>query len=409
MSAPSTVAPLPVAAAAPPAGKQHLHYIDLVRVLTVALVIAVHVLGQEALPGTVTAGALLAVGHVSREVFFLLTAFVLAYTYRSKPVRPLSFWRRRFLYVGLPYLAWSLIYFLADSPDLNPLGPALQTFADTVLHATARYHLYFLLVSMQIYLVFPLIRALLKATRRHHLILLAVAGACQILFYLAVQENWSVGPFTWLLRPPDAWLTSYLGFVIAGGVGAWHAQALADWTRKRMSWVFTAAAATIVAGLAVYFGEVFLGGQNPLVASDVFQPVVVIESVGVAWAFLALGLRWQDRGRRAGRLIHAGADASFGIYLAHPLLIQGLFMLTSAVGVTALAQRDPTVAVLVEMVVFVPLLYLASGLLAAGFRRTPFSLLLAGRARLRPRPVPVTDRIPLPFTNRPLPTQGGTS
>ena len=409
MSAPSTVAPLPVAAAAPPAGKQHLHYIDLVRVLTVALVIAVHVLGQEALPGTVTAGALLAVGHVSREVFFLLTAFVLAYTYRSKPVRPLSFWRKRFLYVGLPYLAWSLIYFLADSPDLNPLGPALQTFADTVLHATARYHLYFLLVSMQIYLVFPLIRALLKATRRHHLILLAVAGAYQVLFYLAVQENWSVGPFTWLLRPPDAWLTSYLGFVIAGGVAAWHAQALADWTRKRMSWVFTAAAATIVAGLAVYFGEVFLGGQNPLVASDVFQPVVVIESVGVAWAFLALGLRWQDRGRRAGRLIHAGADASFGIYLAHPLLIQGLFMLTSAVGVTALAQRDPTVAVLVEMVVFVPLLYLASGLLAAGFRRTPFSLVLAGRARLRPRPVPVTDRIPLPFTNRPLPTQGGTS
>lgn len=409
MSAPSTVAPLPVAAAAPPAGKQHLHYIDLVRVLTVALVIAVHVLGQEALPGTVTAGALLAVGHVSREVFFLLTAFVLAYTYRSKPVRPLSFWRKRFLYVGLPYLAWSLIYFLADSPDLNPLGPALQTFADTVLHATARYHLYFLLVSMQIYLVFPLIRALLKATRRHHLILLAVAGAYQILFYLAVQENWSVGPFTWLLRPPDAWLTSYLGFVIAGGVAAWHAQTLADWTRKRMSWVFTAAAATIVAGLAVYFGEVLLGGQNPLVASDVFQPVVVIESVGVAWAFLALGLRWQDRGRRAGRLIHAGADASFGIYLAHPLLIQGLFMLTSAVGVTALAQRDPTVAVLVEMVVFVPLLYLASGLLAAGFRRTPFSLLLAGRARLRPRPVPVTDRIPLPFTNRPLPTQGGTS
>ena len=99
--------------------KGHLHYIDLVRVLTVALVIAVHLLGQETVAPTVTAGALLAVGHVSREVFFLLTAFVLAYTYRSKPVRPLSFWRKRFLYVGLPYLAWSLIYFLADSPEIG--------------------------------------------------------------------------------------------------------------------------------------------------------------------------------------------------------------------------------------------------------------------------------------------------
>src|SRR6201999_1653030 len=103
------------------ADKKHLHYIDLVRVLTVALVIAVHVLGQETLPATVTAGALLAVGHVSREVFFLLTAFVLTYTYRGKAPKPVPFWRKRFLYVGVPYLAWSLIYFLADTPQLNPV------------------------------------------------------------------------------------------------------------------------------------------------------------------------------------------------------------------------------------------------------------------------------------------------
>ena len=382
--------------------KQHLHYVDLVRVLTVALVIAVHLLGQEQLPPTLTAGALLAVGHVSREVFFLLTAFVLVFTYRSRPVRPLSFWRRRFLYVGVPYVAWSLIYFLADNAQLDPVSSALLTFGRSLLDGAARYHLYFLLVSLQIYLVFPLIRALLKATRRHHMVLLGLAGAYQLLCYLAIQRGLWFGP-------PDPWLTSYLGFVLAGGIAAWHAEALVAWTRARPRWVFVGCLTTIAIGLGVFFGEVFIGGQNPLVASDVFQPVTVIESVGIAWAFLALGLRWQDRGRPAGKLVHAGADASFGIYLAHPLLIQALFIGTSAVGLTSVAQHAPTVAVLVEMVVFVPLLYLASGLLATGFRRTPFSLALAGRARTRPRPAPVTARVPLPFTNRPLPTQGGTS
>ena len=382
--------------------KHHLHYVDLVRVLTVALVIAVHVLGQEQLPPTLTAGALLAVGHVSREVFFLLTAFVLVYTYRSKPVRPFSFWRKRFLYVGVPYVAWSLIYFLADNAQLDPVSAALATFGRSLLDGAARYHLYFLLVSMQIYLFFPLIRALLDATKRHHTVLLGLAGAYQILFYLAVQRNWITGP-------QDAWLTSYLGFVIAGGIAAWHAESLADWTRAHLREVFAGAWVTIGIGLAVYFGEVLFGGQNPLVASDVFQPVTVIESVGIALAFLGLGLRWQDRGRAGGKLVHAGADASFGIYLAHPLLIQALFMGTSAIGLDALAQHAPTVAVLVEMVVFVPLLYLASGLLAVGLRRTPFSLALAGRARLRPRPVPIPARVPLPFSNRSLPTQGGTS
>jgi peptidoglycan/LPS O-acetylase OafA/YrhL len=398
------------AGASVPAGdKKHLHYIDLVRVLTVALVIAVHVLGQETLPGTVTAGALLSVGHVSREVFFLLTAFVLTYTYRGKAPKPVSFWRKRFLFVGVPYLAWSLIYFLADTPDLNPVGPALETFVQTVLHATARYHLYFLLVSMQAYLVFPLIRLLLKATRRHHFVLLGLSAAYQVVFYLAVQRNWSIGAPTWLLRQPDAWLTSYLGFVIAGGIAAWHAEELVAWTRARIGWVYTGAITTVGIGLAVYLGEVFIGGQNPLIASDVFQPVVVLESFGVAWLFLALGLRWEDRGRRGGRLIRTGGDASFGVYLAHPLLIQGLFMATSALGLTALAQQAPTVAVLVEMAVFVPLLYLGAGLLAAAFRRTPLSLALSGRARLRPQRAPVPMRIPLPFSNSPLPTQGGTS
>ena len=392
-----------------PAAQRHLHYVDLVRVLTVALVIAVHVLGQEALPATVTAGALLAVGHVSREVFFLLTAFVLTYTYRGRAPKPVSFWRKRFLFVGVPYLAWSLIYFLADTPRLNPIGPALDVFVQTVLHATARYHLYFLLVSMQVYLVFPLIRLLLKATRRYHPLLLGIAGCYQFVFYLAVQRNWSIGPLTWLLRQPDAWLTSYLGFVIAGGIAAWHAEELVAWTRARMRWVFTGAVAAVAVGLAGYFCEVYLGGQNPLIASDVFQPVVVLESVGVALAFLAFGLRWEDRGRPAGQLVRAGGDASFGIYLAHPLLIQGRFLATSALGLTALARQAPTVAVLVAVVVFVPLLYLGSGLLAAGFRRTPLSLALAGRARSRHTATPAPARVPLPFANRPLPTQGGTS
>ncbi|HEX3784357.1 MAG TPA: acyltransferase [Pseudonocardiaceae bacterium] len=402
----------PAAAAAPKvrAGGGHLHYIDIVRVLTVALVIAVHMTGQQTITPTLTAGAVLTVAHVSREVFFLLTAFVLTYSYRDRPVRPLSFWRKRFLFVAVPYVAWSVIYFLADNSRLDPVSSAIVTLLHDLSNGAARYHLYFLLVSMQIYLVFPLLRAMLKATRRWHTLLLVVCAAYQLTFYLAVQQNWTLGPLTGWLRLPDAWLSSYLGFVIAGGIAAWHAEGLVAWVRSHLSYVFAGSAATIGVGIAVFLGQALIGGQNPLIASNVFQPVVVVESVGVAMAFLALGLVWQDCGRPAKRWVRNGADASFGIYLAHPLLIQGLLWGASLSGLTTLAQHaPPDLVLLIELVVIVPLLYVLAGTIATLARHTPFSLAIAGRARLRARKAPATvEHTPLPFTNRPLPTQGGT-
>jgi peptidoglycan/LPS O-acetylase OafA/YrhL len=360
----------------------------------------------------------LTVAHVSREVFFLLTAFVLTYSYRNRPVRPLSFWRKRFLFVAVPYVAWSVIYFLADSPKLDPISSAALTLLTDLADGAARYHLYFLLVSMQIYLVFPLLRAMLRATRRYHAILLFVCIAYQVTFYLAVQQEWSIGPLTGWLRRPDAWLSTYLGFVIAGGIAAWHAEDLVAWIRAHLGRTFACCGATVGIGIAVFYAQVFIEGQNPLIASEVFQPIVVIESFGIATAFLALGVLWQDRGRPAKRWVRKGSDASFGIYLAHPLLIQALDVASAATGLTVLAQHaSPNLVLVIEVVVIVPLFYVLAGTIATLARRTPLSLALAGRARLRTAPaLGPPERTPLPFSNRPpstdlptaLPNQGGT-
>jgi uncharacterized protein (TIGR03382 family) len=365
--------------------------VDVVRVLTVALVIAVHVVAQQ--PGGIglSNGAALTVMHVSREVFFLLTAFVLGYSYRDRaPSRWSVFWRRRYLLVGVPYLVWSAVYFLADGHDLLPAGPALRAFASDVEAGTARYHLYFLLVTMQMYLVFPLLRGLLHRTRRWHGWLLAAAAVYQVGFYTAVQHHLTAGPLTGWLRDPSAFLPSYLGFVIAGGVAAQHTDAFFAWTRARARWIYAGCAVTVAVGVGVFLIQALRLRQAPVAASDVFQPVVVAESVAIAWTFLALGLAWQRRRRPARRLVRAASDASFGVYLAHPLLLQGLLTLSAAAGLSALARRAPGLLVTaVSMVIVVPLLYLTCAVLAEAARRTPVSLPLTGRTRRRaPQPGP---------------------
>jgi peptidoglycan/LPS O-acetylase OafA/YrhL len=83
---------------------EHLYYVDLIRVLTVGLVIGMHVLALAPVAPTVQIGALIIVFHVSREVFFVLTAFVLTYSTGRRKVRWPKFWRRRYLFVVVPYV-----------------------------------------------------------------------------------------------------------------------------------------------------------------------------------------------------------------------------------------------------------------------------------------------------------------
>src|SRR5438270_6877104 len=157
-------------------GRRHLDAVDVVRVAMIAGVIAVPVLAYTTSPTDVTVGAVTALLHVNRDVFFFLTAFVLTYSYAGRRGWSLRrFWWKRYLFVGVPYVVWTVVYLLADGGPFRPWAEPLHRLAVDLLTGSARYHLYFLLVTMQIYAVFPVLLWLLRATRRHHGALL-VAG-----------------------------------------------------------------------------------------------------------------------------------------------------------------------------------------------------------------------------------------
>ncbi|MDX6395612.1 MAG: hypothetical protein QOJ73_6675, partial [Streptosporangiaceae bacterium] len=157
-----------------------LDQVDAMRPMKQAGVISTHVLTVFApAAASVSTSALMLLTHFSREGFFFISACMLTYAYKDIGREGLGrFYRRRFASVAIPYLCWSVIYFLYLLPTAHYASApaALGHFAKEI--ATGYYQLYFLIVIMQYYLVFPLVMMFLRRTRDHHgaIIVIAVLG-----------------------------------------------------------------------------------------------------------------------------------------------------------------------------------------------------------------------------------------
>ncbi len=197
------------------------------------------------------------------------------------------------------YVTWSAIYYAADG---RGRGAFPSAFLHDLANAGARYHLYFLLVSMQIYLLFPLIRWVLKKTEGYHAWLFGVALAYQA--WLTVGLHYKVGRhgnglIAQFLNGAGQgyWIDTYVLYVVAGALAGWHFEQLCAFTRRhlRSGWrVALVAAVGVAAGIGVYLIEIEVFGATPNNASAVFQPVVIFEALAFGWALLGAGLLWSE-------------------------------------------------------------------------------------------------------------------
>ncbi|HVV30771.1 MAG TPA: acyltransferase, partial [Mycobacteriales bacterium] len=157
----------------------HLYQVDIVRLLTFLAVMAVHSVAFTQTNENEVAGGVLMVLQFGRELFFALTGFVLVHAAR-RPTRLWPFWRKRFTYVLVPYLGWSAIYIAYRQAQSWAPPLTWHGFWWDLLTGGAQYHLYFLLVSMQLYAVFPWLLRFLRATAAHAVSVLAVVSALNL-------------------------------------------------------------------------------------------------------------------------------------------------------------------------------------------------------------------------------------
>ncbi len=353
--------------------RRRLDQVDAMRPIKQAGVVSTHsVMYFAPAAASVASGAALLLLHVSREGFFFISACMLTYAYAEMRLAGLRrFYWRRFVSVGIPYLCWNLIYFFYGLQDTHyaSLGAALAAFGHQL--ATGYFQLYFLLVIMQFYLVFPLVLMLLRWTRGHHGLVIAVATAAQVA--IAITSHWNIAPELMVKYGQEDAL-NYVLYLIGGGVVAFHLAEADAWVRRHARLIV---ALTVIAGLAaegIYFlarhGVTTVLGSG----SDPFQPSVIPFNVGVITcgylAGVALVRPW--RSRRTKALVRVGSDDAYGLYLSQMLFITTL----SSLGWERLDSvlPWPVVCLLAVVIVFICAIAL-TGLLA----RTPLAVALTGR------------------------------
>lgn len=361
---------------------RHVWEIDLVRVLTFAAVVGVHGISATQDASNVAAMGVIMLLHFTREAFFAITGFVLVWSSVGKTVRARGFWRRRIPYVLVPYLTWSLIYYWFGMVTGSGHPWSWATFGHDLLYGTAEYHLYFLIVTIQIYLAFPLLVRFVRFTSRFALPVLAVVLVVNLAWFGVLQYG---GFHGWVFSNAYELFPTYLVYILAGAYAALH------WERVRAVLAASRRHLLALAGVAMLFAlgayAAQLGWMNPTAASAVTQPATFASCVSLIVLLCLLAQRWVAAGMPGRSTVSLASDISFGVYLAHPLFLQILLDHGLWKGDQVIPSPLATVVAIVGAI-------LGASALALAVRRTPLALPLTGRAAARrrrvPQPVPVS-------------------
>ena len=107
--------------------------------------------------------------HFTRMGFMFITGLVLFLQHYHKELHVWSFWKKRYLGVGIPFVSWTAILLAGDLIGTGNFSWAAfwPKFGYLVTHGTD-YYMYYIIVTMQLYLIFPALVWLFKHFKHSH-------------------------------------------------------------------------------------------------------------------------------------------------------------------------------------------------------------------------------------------------
>jgi peptidoglycan/LPS O-acetylase OafA/YrhL len=367
----------------------YLDMLNVFRVLACAAVVGNHSFIWANMSTNVIGTGFVTMLHLSRNAFFFLSGLVICYSQISHPRRLRAFWKRRYVQLGVPYLAWTGIYLIFALITISLSWHEVWTFLrENLLMGYSQ--LYPAFVIFQFCLIFPFLLNLLRATRRHGLVMglsLAFGLVLGVTLHYPWLTPWATDVENALssVVPWSRDLLTYQEFFVAGALVALHFDDVCAFVSRHMHRIFVLSATT--GGLMVLWYAVQVDiGTSLLRASDAYQPEAVVWYFAAIAAMFALSLWWDSRPKkpvgphRPNWTTSAGLGAvTAWVWLSHNLFLTSLRTVLGATGLRASLPWEATVGILFVGTVLI------SGTFVSLILRTRLRWVLGGPVRAEQR------------------------
>ncbi len=324
-------------------------------------VIAIHV-GSMAVTDAEASPFLVLITNIlsrySVPAFFFISGYGLFY---SKPLEERldygAFLKKRLKSIGRPYLLASLFYlcyYAFLNRDMSVLDPSNILFS--LFFGAAQYHIYFLVILIWFYLLFPLWRSLMRAMERIGLkVALPLLFIAQLLLFEGNFHFWTYPQ--WIASSPallnlcnyrlNYFPFFYLFIFMLGGVIARHYEGFKALITRHKALLTAFFAASAGCNTWLFYRWTFKWQMPYENTVNYLQQLSLPGLVYTIASVLFFSMVLQSGRYPLKRALKSMSDRSFVIYLIHPVFIDQLEnLLNRAVGIRQVPMEAFYMAVL---------------------------------------------------------------
>ena len=294
--------------------KKYLNKIDYLRGLAILGVVAIHTMGAEYFIDNnfiyILYTNLDQLSAFSVPFFMFISGLVLTYNYGDIKLNYAEFIKRRLFLILIPYIIWSCIYLIYN---LFTIGKNIDliTVIRKLITGNAEFHLYFIVLMMQFYLIFPFILKYIQKFRKYHTSLLVLIFLFNLFIISAYYYQFDYLSENRMKKIFIFWIFYFvLGMVIGNNINS-NKYYLSN---KLLNFFYILFLISYINLDISYF-------SNGLLEKNIFwlRPQILIFatlSIIITYKFIN-DLKITDNLKLPAQLLRNLGQNSFGIYLSH--------------------------------------------------------------------------------------------